>query len=125
MSKEEDKRSKGEGGSPEVPVSKISSEIPVFRVSEEKILRGFSDPASTKEFTASIVAVVLLTGFLATLIIPLIILYQIGVSNPANYATAAATTEDLIKTDSAVLSGLVGAVLVYYFGVTKKSQGSE
>ena len=69
-----------------------------------------------KEQTATLIAVVLTVSFVVMLGLPLLLFTR------ADPVTVAPTVIDLIKTFASVFSGLVGAVIGYYFRSTGAPQ---
>lgn len=78
-----------------------------------------------RESTARYIAWALVLGFLILLGLPFAYLGTTPKPTPEATAQAVTQTVDLIKTVSAVLSGLVGSVVMYYFGVEKRNQESS
>ena len=82
------------------------------------------DLGKIRETTARTIAVLLLRGFIVLMALPFCYLLVYVVLSPKpDLQTAAALvsqTTEMIKTVSAVLSGLVGAVLFYYFGAERR-----
>ena len=75
--------------------------------------------------TARWLAYGLVAGFLILLGLPFVYLLITPRPTPEIKAEVVSETIDLIKTVSAVLSGLLGAVIMYYFGVEKKTETSS
>ena len=95
---------------------------PIFETSNlaevpmpEQILRR--QLRSVHEITARWVAFALVLGFIILLILPFMFLFSTPKPTPEIKAEVVSETVDLIKTVSAVLSGLLGAVVGYYFRV--------
>ncbi|MGA3107846.1 MAG: hypothetical protein ABSD99_00090 [Candidatus Bathyarchaeia archaeon] len=83
-------------------------DIPDFDELEEPIYP--QPPLPIPHETAAFqIARILIVGFLITLIAPL----ALFINNPA--ITVSPVVVDIIKTESAVLSGIVGAVVGYYY----------
>jgi len=98
---------------PVEPEEVVIQELPVLPTEEIGRIR---------EVTARHVALILVIGFLILMGLPF--LYLFGSPRPTSETASLLIKEtvDLIKTVSAVLSGLVGAVLMYYFGVERRGQ---
>ncbi len=73
--------------------------------------------------TTQIIACALVFVFLSLFLLAFAYLFWQPKSTPEAASAAIAQTIDLMKTISAVLSGLVGSVVVYYFHVEKKDSG--
>lgn len=103
-----------EVGIDEISVDQIQ-EVPIAKLAEVK-----KTPDEIKESAARYIAYALVAGFLLFLGWPFY--YLSTAPKPTMNATSVVVNQtiDLIKTVSAVLSGLVGSVVMYYFGVEKK-----
>ena len=81
-------------------------------------IRELRSALERREFSASVIALIVVTGFFALLFVPLVYLF---IAQPP-----VSDIVDLIKTISAVLSGIVGSVMGYYFrGVREEERGKE
>ena len=86
------------------------------------------EPPTYRERGAKVIAYVLVGAFVVLLFVPFVYLFLFFVKPPYpgwnSTADAVSETTDLLKTVSAVLSGLVGSVVTYYFGVERAATRS-
>ncbi len=96
-----------------------------FEIRELPRVKVTPSPEQIRASTARYIAYALVAGFLLFLGLPFAFL--VTAPKPTLNATANAVNQtiDLIKTVSAVLSGLVGSVVMYYFSVEKKAQTNQ
>ncbi len=109
------------------PPRKSTKKLPTKYESEDFTMEELPTPSpeeigEIRERTARWVAKVLVSGFLILLGSPFAFLILTPKPTPEIAAAVVAQTIDLITTVSAVLSGLVGAVLLYYFGVERRNE---
>jgi hypothetical protein len=82
---------------------------------------GGTPPTLLREMSASRIALIIVSGFFLLLGLPFVYLF-LGVQPADATATKIAEVIDLIKTVAAVLSGIVGSVLGYYFRVKMQEE---
>lgn len=97
----------------------LSAEVEEFALEDEFPIEELEPipptPEQMRENVAKYLAIILVCGFLILIGLPLILF----VNNPITLAGPIVT--DLIKTESAVISGLVGAVVGYYYRVKSEN----
>lgn len=109
---------------PPEPGKAVKAEIKPIPKKEIKVIpRMVLPPQTIKESAARWIAIILVLGFLFLISAPFLLFLGYPICDTT--IDIAAKVTDLIKTVASVLSGIVGAVVGYYFRVERAERAAD